>query len=144
MIVDPRLNGASYPVHQHARHTPYHNMFNPLWTPRGVPTQLPFIYPPQMNPAEIEAANKTVNGKSKASDNKSPSPNKMISPSQKSFSSNVSSEKASKAGGKGAPPVGYPPFVPYPAANASISLAQTKSELSEKTKKLQEKEDEGT
>lgn len=116
-------------------------MYNPLWTPRGLPAQLPMIYPPQLTPAEMEAANKAANGKLK--DNKSPSPNKMISPSQKSFSSNVSIEKAGKGGTKGPPPVGYQPFVPYPAANATISLAQTKSELSEKTKKLQEKENEG-
>jgi len=125
-LQDPRLNGLAYPIHQQATINPYHHMYNPLWAlNKG---QLPFF---------------DETGKVK-SPNNGPATNRgqqMVSPSSKSITND---KTASKGAGKqvtnGAP---KEPFVPYPVANASVSLNQAKNELNEKTKKLQDKEDEG-
>ena len=67
----------------------------------------------------------------------------MDSPSLKSFASTNGGDKTNRGGapGKG----GFPPVngAPTVAVNSSISLNQTKSELFEKTKKLEEKDAEG-
>lgn len=135
-MYDPRLNGASYPVHGNAQSF----MFgNPLWNQKNM--SLPYIFPPHsMKPGEYEAAMakaaKNFNGKSPNPTNgRSPTINghsKMESPSQKSFAS----QNGKGRGGKNEA------VVPLPAVNSSVSINQTKSELYEKTKKLEEKESE--
>lgn len=148
-LLDPRLNGASYPVHSNAKSF----MYNPLWALGQKGHPLPYIYPPYGMPqAEYEAAylkatgvkpgsqSNRSNGSQANGSQSNRGSNQMQSPSQKSFASSNGDKSNAKNGKAALPPVN--PFVPYPVVNASVSLNQTKSELNEKTKKLQEKEDE--
>ena len=141
-LYDPRLNGASYPVHQNAQSY----MYNPLWAANFAKASqvFPYLYPPGLTAADYEAAVSKGGKQSKQSNgppsNRSNGPpqkvnGQMQSPSQRSFASS-NGDKASKNSKT------LPQVVPQPAVNASVSLNQTKSELFEKTKKLQEKEDE--
>lgn len=137
-MYDPRLNGASYPVHGQAQSY----LFNP-YQANAKNMALPYLYPPPfvnngMKPGDYEAAMakaaKSFNANTpNLSPGRSPTlggKGKMDSPSQKS----LVSQNGKGKGGKNEP------FVPLPAVNASVSISQTKSELYEKTKKLEDKE----
>lgn len=141
-LQDPRLNdpktqtghGLAYPIHPHAHVNPYHHMYNPLWmNPKG----LPYLYPPEEGG---KTPRSSTNGTDRTPKDKSGQP--MHSPSTKSFASTTNGDRPTRGGGKGALPPVKEPFVPMPMANASVSLAQAKSDLNEKSKKLQEKEEE--
>jgi hypothetical protein len=128
-LQDPRLNGLAYPIHPQAHVNPYHHMYNPLWAlHKG---QLPFLVADEGGKAKSPMGNGTP-GRGQ----------QMVSPSSKSI---TGTEKAAGKGGGGVKQgvnAGKEPFVPFPVANASVSLNQAKNELNEKTKKLQDKEDE--
>lgn len=133
-LQDPRLNGMAYPIHPQAHvgmgmngMNPYQHMYNPLWAMHGQKggPMGPFM---QQNNNEEEGKG----GKN----GKSPSTNGGGSSSRKTLGSSTDKGgNASKVNGMG-------PFVPYPAAISSVSLNQAKSELNDKNKKLQDKEEE--
>ena len=128
-LLDPRAMPANAFPHMH--HDPYQHMYNPLWYNQNLRKntqipQLPFIYPTAFNefenwqPQTIKAITKQVG---------SP-PAKVPSPSTKQFSNSNMRAAALRT----MPPSQLP--------NLAASLSQTKFELDEKNKRLQEKDDE--
>ena len=129
-LLDPRaMPPNAYP---HMHHDPYQHMYNPLWYNQNLRKntqipQLPYIYP-TLNEFENWQLQTDRTKATKQTKLTSPgSSPKVGSPSTKQFSN--SNMKAMSKAATGLP-------------NLAASLSQSKLELDEKNKRLQEKDDE--